>query len=147
MVIHIPSLLLYLTLCRCSTYLCGIWCQLFFLKHVSCSEYNFHPSLIWIQISKIVMGKKNSISSWICQFVWWSCKLLSYGYLLVAIVWANITFICQLLKEKIKCITHQAAMIKEPNTQTNTHPISICLFHFNNVGSFQGLASDTPIVL
>ncbi len=38
-------------------------------------------------------------------------------------------------------------MIKEPNTKTNTHHAPTHFFHFNNVGSFQGLANDTPIVL
>ncbi len=50
------------------------------------------------------------------------------------------------MKENFTCITCQTTMIKEPNTKTNTHPALVCLFHFNNVGSFQGLANDTPIV-
>jgi hypothetical protein len=32
------------------------------------------------------------------------------------------------------------------HTETNTHLALTHLFHFNNVGSFQGLANDTPIV-
>jgi hypothetical protein len=31
--------------------------------------------------------------------------------------------------------------------KTNTHPTPVRLFHFDNVGSFQGFTSDTPIVL
>jgi hypothetical protein len=30
------------------------------------------------------------------------------------------------------------------HTLTNKNPSPTCFFHFNNVGSFQGLANDTP---
>ncbi len=33
------------------------------------------------------------------------------------------------------------------HTLTNTYLAPTRFFHFNNVGSFQGLANDTPIIL
>jgi hypothetical protein len=30
------------------------------------------------------------------------------------------------------------------HTQTNTHPALVHIFHFNNIGSFHGLANDIP---
>jgi hypothetical protein len=47
----------------------------------------------------------------------------------------------------LKCNILQAAMIKEPNTQTNTHPTLAQLLHFINVGSFDGLLNDISFPL
>ncbi len=33
------------------------------------------------------------------------------------------------------------------HTQTNTHPALVHIFHFNNIGSFHGLANDIPKIL
>jgi hypothetical protein len=66
-----------------------------------------------------------------------------------------ITFIFQLLKENLMIwlITnlkmHKLSNGHDQKTKHthNTHLAPTRLFHFNNVGSFQGLANDTPIVL
>jgi phenylalanyl-tRNA synthetase beta subunit len=47
----------------------------------------------------------------------------------------------------LKCNTPQATMIKEPNTQTNTHPTLAEFLHFLNVGSFDGLLNVINFLL
>ncbi len=59
MAINISFVLLYPTLRLYSTHLCGIKCQLLYLKYFLYCEYNFHPSSNQIQISKIILGKNN----------------------------------------------------------------------------------------